>query len=67
MEEEVRPDSQVLRCLGGEGRTFMNKEERGQEGGRREGEIVDSSGGGGGVRNWDRDTVGEKNRARGIE
>lgn len=40
----MRPDSQVLRCLGGEGRTSTNKEERGQEGGRREGEIVDSLG-----------------------
>lgn len=67
MEWELRPDSQVLRCPGGEGRACEDKEERGKEE-RREGEIMDNSGGRGVfLKNWDRDPVGERSRARRLE
>lgn len=67
MEWEVRPDSQVLRHSGREGRTCADKEERGRGGGRK-GEIVGNSGGQEVfLRNWDRDPMGERSRARGIE
>lgn len=45
----------------------VNKEEGGKGGGR-EGEIMDSSGSRGAfLKNWDRDPVEERSRARGLE
>lgn len=56
-----------MRCPGGEGRACEDKEERGKGEGR-EGEIMDNSGGRGVfLKNWDRDPVGERSRARRLE